>query len=83
MEYNIHFQTRVVNATMRLHFFFRISNLFIENFVEVMRHTYTSNEYSRSDLSDMNIANMTLGNHMTNIRDNIVDILWANQNIFH
>ena len=77
-RYDIAVQKRVVSATMGLHNFIRISNYFDEDFVEEMGHTNTSNEDSESDISDMETTNMADGNHMTNIRDNIADMLWAN-----
>ena len=43
-----------------------------------MGHTNTSNENSENDISDMEIKNMADGDRMTNIRDNIADMLWAN-----
>uniref|UniRef100_A0A0D3BBY3 Uncharacterized protein n=1 Tax=Brassica oleracea var. oleracea TaxID=109376 RepID=A0A0D3BBY3_BRAOL len=63
---------------MGLHNFIRISNYFDEDFVEEMRHTNTSNEDSENDISDMETTNMADEDHMTNIRDNIADMLWAN-----
>ena len=77
-RYDIAVQKRVVTATMGLHSFIRILNYFDEDFVEEMRHTNTSNEDSESDISDMETTNMADGDRMTNIRDNIADMLWAN-----
>ena len=77
-RYDIAVQKRVVSATMGLHNFIRISNYFDEDFVEEMGHTNTSNEDSENEISDMETANMADGDHMTNIRDNIADMLWAN-----
>ena len=67
---------------MRQHNFFRISSYFDEDFFEVMGHTNIINEDLESDLTDMETTNMADGDHMTKIRDNIVDILWTNEILF-
>ncbi|CAN6885043.1 unnamed protein product [Brassica oleracea] len=63
---------------MGLHNFIRISNYFDEDFVEEMVYINISNEDSDSDIGNMETTNMADGDHMTNIRDNIADMLWAN-----
>ncbi|KAL0715834.1 hypothetical protein Bca4012_065156 [Brassica carinata] len=67
---------------MGLHNFIKISNYFDEHFVEVVGHTNISNEDSESGLSDMETTNIADGDHMTNIRHNIEDMLWENQTTF-
>ncbi|CAH8278714.1 unnamed protein product [Arabidopsis lyrata] len=82
-RYDIDVQKRVVTATMGLHNFIRISNYFDEDFVEVMGDTNINNVNSENDLDDMERGSIPDGNHMANIRENIADMLWANQNTFH
>ncbi|EFH41801.1 hypothetical protein ARALYDRAFT_917556 [Arabidopsis lyrata subsp. lyrata] len=60
-----------------------ISNYFDEDFVEVMGDTNINNVNSENDLDDMERGSIPDGNHMANIRENIADMLWANQNTFH
>ncbi|XP_020874356.1 putative nuclease HARBI1 [Arabidopsis lyrata subsp. lyrata] len=82
-RYDIDVKKRVVMATMGLHNFIRISNYFDEDFVEVMGDTNINNVNSENDLDDMESDGIPDGNHMANIRENIADMLWANQNTFH
>lgn len=42
-----------------------------------------SNRNSGSDLSNVETRNTANGDHMKNIRDDIVDMLWTNQNNLH
>ncbi|XP_020879639.1 uncharacterized protein LOC9312859 [Arabidopsis lyrata subsp. lyrata] len=79
-RYNTHVQKRVVMATMGLHNFIRISNFSDDDFAEVMGETEITYTNSKIDLGDMEAAEIVDGDLMTNIRENIADMLWKNQN---
>ncbi|KAL1203493.1 hypothetical protein V5N11_009854 [Cardamine amara subsp. amara] len=79
-RYNIEVQKRVVTTTMGLHNFIRISKFSYEDFAEAMGHTEITNTDVATDLADVEVAEVADGDFMTNIRENIVNMLWEDKN---
>ena len=74
-RYSIQVQKRMVMTTMGLHNFFKISN-----FLEVMTEARINNTDWEPEINDMEANEVADGEFMTQIRDNIADMLWANKN---
>ena len=70
-------------ATMGLLNFIKISNFSDADFAEVMAETWGFNTQAETDfhtdLDDVETIEMTDGGHMTQIRDNIANMLWKKQ----
>ncbi|XP_020878771.1 putative nuclease HARBI1 [Arabidopsis lyrata subsp. lyrata] len=79
-RYNVHIQKRVVMATVGLHNFIRISNFSDADFADVVTETNINNGDFEHDVGDMDAAELADGEHMTEIKDNIANMLWENQN---
>ncbi|CAH8267255.1 unnamed protein product [Arabidopsis lyrata] len=79
-RYNVHIQKRVVMATVGLHNFIRISNFSDADFADVMTETNINNGDFEHDVCDMDATELADGEYMTQIRDNIANMLWGNQN---
>ena len=67
-------------TTLRLHNFIKISNYADEDFVNTMPDTRLNNIDSEYALVDTEELDATHGEQMTQIRDNIANMLWKNQN---
>ncbi|KAL0854357.1 hypothetical protein Bca101_059509 [Brassica carinata] len=68
---------------MGLHNFIKISNFSDADFAEVMSETRGFNTHGETnfhtDLDDVETVEGTDGGHMSQIRDNIANLLWENQ----
>ena len=72
-------------ATIKLHNFIRILKFSDSDFANVMTETNINNRDCEHDVGDMDAAQLADGEHMTQIRDNIANMLWENKvidNIF-
>jgi len=84
-RYNVHVQKRVVMATVGLYNIIRISNFSNVDFVDVMTEAIINNRDFNHDLDDIEATDIPDGEHMTQIKDNIANMLWENKvidNIF-
>jgi len=79
LRYNVHVKKRVVMATMGLHNFIRISNFSDADFADVMTETNINNRDFDYDLDDKEATEITDGEHITQIGDNVANMLWENQ----
>ena len=71
---------RVVMTTMRLHNFIKIFNYADDDFANTMLYTRLNNIYIEYDVVDTEELDATHIEQMTQIRDNIANIFWENQN---
>ena len=69
----------MVIATVGLHNFIRISNFSDADFADVMTEANINNIDFDHDLDDIEATDIADGEHMTQIRDNIANMLWENQ----
>ncbi|EFH60073.1 predicted protein [Arabidopsis lyrata subsp. lyrata] len=67
-------------ATVGLHNFIKISNFSDADFADVMRETNINSRDFEHDVDDMDATELLDGLHMTQIRENIANMLWENQN---
>lgn len=67
-------------ATMGLHNFIKISNYADEDFENTMLDTRLNNRDSESDYADTEELDAAQEEQMTQLRDNIANMLWENQN---
>ena len=65
---------------MRLHNFIKISNYANEYFANIMPDTGLDNRDSESDYVDTGEFDAPQGEQMAQLRDNIANMLWENQN---
>ncbi|KAL0733203.1 hypothetical protein Bca4012_009413 [Brassica carinata] len=65
---------------MGLHNFIKISNYSDENFANTMLAIGQNNRDSESDFVDTEKLDVAQGKHMAQIRNNIANMLWENQN---
>ena len=67
-------------TTLRLHNFIKISNYPDEDFANTMPTMGQNNRDSESDFVDTEELDAAHGEQMAQIKDNIANMLWENQN---
>jgi len=77
---SIQVQKRVVMATMRFHNFIKFSKFSDADFTEVMIEAGINDTDWEPKLDDIEANEVVDGELMPQIRDNIADMLWENQN---